>query len=647
MLRALYSFKKTHPTSLTFTQNDLFVELPMTSVDKNWYYVMDGQAVAGYVPKNYVFTERVTAEQLRSHIDSLKDAIRLSSAVGEKERAEHLSNLEQAYVTFSAKGSGSGSANRIPVPDSSPPIIASPRSVSPKSANSERSSTPPRSHSSSKKRAAPKPPVGQAASKPVSNPNPPLEVKVKVKQTPSNASSNHSSRRGSLNDQRRGSGGGMNGQRRPSVAEPTTEQIRTHARDLVELVRIETGLSHSNSQSVVHTVLQYVNLNFQRLDRNVPALLTELEEPVLADRADFAASADTLAIENLFEKLTKAKDDEQQRNWMLYEDEEVIRHQLQSLSDGLANADPRVATHVMAKYKYFYVHNLVEYFQMETRWPIRRLLVETFMLMCSLDPVIISLMLNSVLPLELAQDLFQNTESVGRLRHCALLLTIVFSRGEPMPVHHFSQLGASFVSFLLDYIEAPPSADSEQEIPDIFIGLALAYNLQFRDISTNVMISCLAGRAGAKTWTEKILLLLNRDEDPTLIVGRTVDDSPFADPPSASGNGQRVHSVHKVILDMFLHDSCHQLFYTNDIYVLIDIIVRQLSDLGPEEGNRRVYSSMCRLVLLHSEYSDHLHRFKDLERCFVRILDEEEASKDKEIIKSVVNEVEAFESLRE
>ena len=28
LLRSLYSFKKTHPTSLTFTQGDLFIELP-------------------------------------------------------------------------------------------------------------------------------------------------------------------------------------------------------------------------------------------------------------------------------------------------------------------------------------------------------------------------------------------------------------------------------------------------------------------------------------------------------------------------------------------------------------------------------------------------------------------------------------------
>ena len=92
-----------------------------------------------------------------------------------------------------------------------------------------------------------------------------------------------------------------------------------------------------------------------------------------------------------------------------------------------------MSRHVLAKFKYFYVHSLVEYFQvgirvvystyastrcliqMETRWSLRRLLIENFMLMASLDPPnIVSLMLSSVLPLELAQDLYQNTENVIR-----------------------------------------------------------------------------------------------------------------------------------------------------------------------------------------------------------------------------------------
>ncbi len=121
---------------------------------------------------------------------------------------------------------------------------------------------------------------------------------------------------------------------------------------------------------------------------------------------------------------------------------------------------------------------------------------------------------------------------------CGLLLTVVFSRGEPMPVQYFEQLGNTFANFLLDYVEAPPTCDAEREVPDVFIGLALSYNLQFADIRSNVLINCLANRSGAKTWTEKVLLLLNREEDPTAIVlgGRGHGEK----------GGRIPNSVHKV-----------------------------------------------------------------------------------------------------
>ncbi len=161
-------------------------------------------------------------------------------------------------------------------------------------------------------------------------------------------------------------------QRRPSAADPTPEQVRCHARDLVELVRVETGLSHSNSQAVVQTVLGYVCTNLPRLDKHIPAVLCELEAPVLADAADVAASADTKAMKALFEQLTRCKEDDQQRNWMLHEDEAVIAGSLRALSAALQNSDPRVSCFVLSNYKYFYVHNLVEYYQMETRWSLRK-----------------------------------------------------------------------------------------------------------------------------------------------------------------------------------------------------------------------------------------------------------------------------------
>jgi hypothetical protein len=202
--------------------------------------------------------------------------------------------------------------------------------------------------------------------------------------------------------------------RRPSIPDPNEEQIRTNARELIETVRNQTGLSYQVAQNTIHTVLSYVSTNFSRLDRNVPALLCELEQSsceLLKEPHDVAMSSDSKALESLFEELTRCKEDDQQRNWMLYEDESRIRDMLNHVCDRLQNAPRAASLHILKRFKYFYVNNLIEYFQMESRWPLRRPLVEAFILMCSLDPNIISIMLSSVLPLELVQDLYQTKVS--------------------------------------------------------------------------------------------------------------------------------------------------------------------------------------------------------------------------------------------
>jgi hypothetical protein len=72
-------------------------------------------------------------------------------------------------------------------------------------------------------------------------------------------------------------------------------------------------------------------------------------------------------------------------------------------------------------------------------------------------------------------------------------------------------LGVDFVSFLFDLIESPPDTDVEEQIPDLFLNLVLAYNLQFAPDVENVMLEALLQRTLAKIFTEKALLLLNRE----------------------------------------------------------------------------------------------------------------------------------------
>ena len=97
------------------------------------------------------------------------------------------------------------------------------------------------------------------------------------------------------------------------------------------------------------------------------------------------------------------------------------------------------------------------------------------------------------------------------------------------------------------------------------MGLICSYNLQFEQASDNLVLQSLGKADNAKIFTEKLLLLLNREDDPAAIIGARTGSN----------------SIHKLVLDVFSTDDCIHHFYTNDLMVLIDIIARQLSDLGP------------------------------------------------------------------
>lgn len=73
------------------------------------------------------------------------------------------------------------------------------------------------------------------------------------------------------------------------------------------------------------------------------------------------------------------------------------------------------------------------------------------------------------------------------------------------------QLGEEFAQFLLDLIENPPETDVDEQIPDLFLTLLLAYNLQFQNSVDSLLLNALETRDIAKTFCEKVLLLLNRE----------------------------------------------------------------------------------------------------------------------------------------
>uniref|UniRef100_A0A0K2V8L6 SH3 domain-containing protein n=1 Tax=Lepeophtheirus salmonis TaxID=72036 RepID=A0A0K2V8L6_LEPSM len=530
ILKALYPFKKTHESSISFEGGDIVLELEekLTPKEKdmNWIYVIHSSGTIGYVPKNYVCC--------------VPEKVRLSTLAQFQKGLESLESIPHKDLVMTLLSDGKASTE------------------------------------CKKKRPAPQPPE--------------------------------------------------------DVLMPRM------AREIVDIVRTGSDLSYDGARDVSISVFRYL----VQKEPNIKHLLSTLESLYLGpmDPATIPnyTSPDAKEMELLLQKLTECKEDDQQRNWMLHEDESNIGKLLDNLYDLLMKCEPGITISVLSRYKYFYIQSLIEYFQMETRWSLKKCMMEIFITMCSLDEVIISIALNSVLPLELAQDMFQNLGDIVRLRHAALLLTVIFSTGEAMPVQYFDQLGTEFVQFVLEQIESPESFEHEKEMSDVFVGLLLSYNLQFSKeaSSRNILMEVLSEQRVAKVYTEKILLLLNREEDPSAIFHNS--------------NKTRVHATRKVILDMYQSSHCHRLFYTNDIYVLIDIIVRQLTDLCSEDPRRTNYVKMCDLVLKHSNFSEHLHRFKDLEKCFIRILNEEDDAdtssiEDKKIVHSIVQNIDPFNTL--
>lgn len=403
----------------------------------------------------------------------------------------------------------------------------------------------------------------------------------------------------------------------PSVAEsppgsPTTSEPvpLTMGAELIELVRKNTGLSYELSRVAVGVVVGH-------LQTALPQAASALEQVLvsLVESKDLSAALpqgqvchDEQRLEVIFSDLARHRDDSQQRSWALHEDHALIACYLEELLKILTDADPEVCKRMCKANDSENVLSLVSYYQMELRVSLRLLLLKVFGAMCSLDAALISTFLNSILPMELARDLQNDTQEHQKMCYTALVLTMIFSMGEQVPYHHYEHLNADFVQFLLGVVEDGLPSDPTEQLPDIFLNLVLAFNLHHTTPSSNVIMEELK-KKNVKILSEKVLLLLNRGDDPVCMFKHT--------PPAP-------HSVLKFLQDVFASRETADIFYRTDMMVMIDIAVRQISDLSPGDKLRMEYLSLMHSIIRSTDYLEHQHRLSDLQGALQRILREEE-----------------------
>ncbi|XP_075220113.1 NCK-interacting protein with SH3 domain [Lycorma delicatula] len=657
MLRALYDFKATIEQTLDFSRNDHFILHSSSNKERNWWHVVNSEGRIGYIPSNYV---EIIHASPKCVIGFLNKCITLlqrelsSTESGGGKRQQLLKELTERRRRIEG-------GMRSPIPprpptrglSSSPSIspcdfssTATPTKTLKKSATAQSISTtivkqPVRISMSDSTNCCT--PAAAALL------TPSINNRVKDKTLDDNDKIINSDYDNSRDDVNVGTVAVTTGcskvcsnEERATVKQPdvnTSNNVvennhnnlstvtETDVYRLVNQVRRHTELAFELSRVAVGVVITDL---MDILPSSSSATLTTMIEMLKGDLNPpehlLDETHDACRLRTVLSELVTCKEDAQQRSWELYEDESTISEYLKELISILNDADSAICRRLLSRDKFRDVSDLLEYYQMEVRWSIRKLLLEAFSSMCSLHSTVITLFLNSILPMELARDMQSSAKDVTRLINSANLLAMIFCMGEPMPVTHLEHIGCDFISFVLNMMEEPPETDNHEQIPDMFFRLILSYNLQFTILSTdNVVVQALAKRNSAKTLTEKILFTLNREEDPA----RVFDHEP-----------KPVNSTIKLITDMFACSKAADLFYTNDINVLIDIIVRQLTDLSPGDDKRTKYLELCRLVLRNTNYSENQHRCSDLHKCFTRIFCEESSlsNKDQLLVREISNE---------
>lgn len=415
----------------------------------------------------------------------------------------------------------------------------------------------------------------------------------------------------------------------PATENSAVTVSKTIGAELIELVRKNTNLSYELSRVAIGVIVGHIQTSVPSASSVMEQVLISLVESKDSNTGLPSGQIchDEQRLEVIFTDMTRHKDDAQQRSWALYEDENVILCYLEELLLILTDADPEVCKKMCRRNQFEAVLSLVAYYQMEHRVQLRLLLLKCFGAMCNLDASIISSLVNSLLPMELALDMQTHTQEHQKLCYSALVLAMIFSMGEPLPYHHYEHLNSQFVQFLLEVIEDDLPSDTTEQLPDLFINVLLAFNLHIAVPASNVIMKTLCKHPNVKIFTEKLLLLLNRGDDPVSI---------FKHQP------QPPHSVLKILQDVFASSDTANIFYHTDMMVMIDIVVRQIADLSPGDKLRMEYLSLMHAIIRSTDYMQHLHRQQDLHSIMQRILDEEEegphCQMDKMIIRQIYKE---------
>ncbi|XP_064457869.1 NCK-interacting protein with SH3 domain-like isoform X2 [Ornithodoros turicata] len=549
LAKSLYDYESKDNRLLSFKQDEKFIVIEQLCKDPNWYYAVNEKGIAGFVPVTYMLKEESDSDRFLELVEKALDALQNTASCSKDENASCMSLQRKALRRLHHLKESLRNSSEGPLKDTPKETALGHQSPS-DFLHEEYSRINAEWISENLARAEPFPEAGSSSA---------------------------------------GAGDALD--------------LPMLSAELIEEVRRETQLSHASSRNAVLAVLHGLA---QRAPRALP--WGQLVDSVLASQDTekvLVTSRDGERLRHVLRQLWYCKNDDQQRSWPIHEDESHIAGLLEELYTLLVDADPRVCREMIRADEYDCVTTLVLYYQMEPRCSLRVWMLRVFLTLCELDLQVVSLLLYSVLPLELARDLQANTDDIERMKYTALLLTVIFSTGENPPNNIYEHIGEDFVKFLVGLLEAP---EAEEEVAELAVGAMLALNLHQISEADNFVLRALrtGPRDSARALAQRLVLFLNREDDPARVLTHELNVP---------------NSVLKILVELFADPATAELFYTNDVSVLVDIIARQLSDLQLGDKRRPLYLRLVGNVVKSTAYEGHKHQ--ELSRCFQAVLSSE------------------------
>ncbi|KAL5597025.1 hypothetical protein BROUX41_006306 [Berkeleyomyces rouxiae] len=230
--------------------------------------------------------------------------------------------------------------------------------------------------------------------------------------------------------------------------------------------------------------------------------------------------------------------------------------------------------------------------------------VSWFMLLDGrLNPDLFRLMIENASFPRLAELIFRHGRGRGDARLHRLLLELMFemSRIERLRREDLVRIDDAFVAHLLQAIDSV--SDDAHDNPTIKVLLVL--NEQYMLASTSAAVPSDSQETPAEApLTNRVIKLLSSDgfsyrnfgENIIMFLNREVETSYQL-------------LILKVLYLLFTHRATYEYFYTNDLKVLVDIILRNLMDLPEDKASlRHTYLRVLYPLLAHTQLSQpHAH----------------------------------------